>query len=170
MKPLQLAVFAIIAIRPALVAGATESEWGVESKFWETGSVVYGKVVSVEKKDDYSGHAVLRLSILASLSGPLDAAKVAELSADVWYGDFETGTSVSELPEKGCRVIAFVRRSEDGTFHVATSFLTFMPNHAAMFKVDGFDSPEVSKLIKALRDVRKEYEKREAERRKGNRK
>ncbi len=108
---------------------------------------------------------MLRLSILATLAGPLDAAKVAELSVDVWYGlGIETGISVRELPGKGSRVVAFVERSRDGTFHIPTSRLTFMPNHAAMFKVDGFDSAEVSKLIKVLRDVRKEYEKREAER------
>ena len=102
---------------------------------------------------------MLRLSILATLSGPLDAAKVAELSVDVRYGlDIEIETSVRELPGKGSRVVAFVERSRDGTFYIPTLALTFMPNHAAMFKVDGFDSAEVSKLIKGLRDVRKEYE------------
>ncbi len=147
-ETITLTVFAVLAILPALAGGGIETEWGLESKFWETGSVVYGKVLSVDKKDDDNGHAVLRLSILATLSGPLDAAKVAELSVDAWYGlGIETGISVRELPGKGSRVVAFVERSRDGTFHIPTSRLTFMPNHEAMFKVDGFDSAEVSKLI-----------------------
>ena len=159
MKPLLLTVFAVLAILPALAGGAIETEWGLESEFWETGSVVYGKVLSVDKKDDDNGHAVLRLSILATLAGPLDAAKVAELSVDVRYGlGIETGISVRELPGKGISRRRICRKVEGRNLPHPDFRLTFMPNHAAMFKVDGFDSAEVSKLIKVLRDVRKEYE------------
>ena len=72
-------LLAILTIQPAIAVAMHYTQSGFESGFWDRGSVVYGEIVSVEKNDG-NGHAVLRLSILSTISGPLDAAKVGELS------------------------------------------------------------------------------------------
>jgi len=161
MRFRKLLLLAVFAIQPPTAAGMHYTQSGLESGFWDRGSVVYAEVASVEKNDG-NGRAVLRLGILSSISGPLDAANVGELSADVWYGLI--GTSVRRLPEKGARVIAFVETRKDGTFLVPPSNLRFMPDFAAMFVVKNFDSPDVRKLINVLRNLRKGYEKLEAKR------
>jgi hypothetical protein len=147
-----------------------------EKRFWDDTAVLYAKVSAVDF-DRHDGH-ILRITPIATLTGPVDAAQYEELSAHITI-DPGTGvglisSSFTAAPRIGSNVIVTVtwntawnKLNGKQTFFVPGSNVFFMPGRMGLVEVTGFDDPKVTETIENLRKLRgkqrEEAEKAKAE-------
>jgi hypothetical protein len=132
---------------------------GTNPKDWLTQSVVIARIESVSRQPKEPYHVDVEL--LATLTGPLDAAQNRHLSAIGYFGFGASATL--EVPIKGDIAIIILRRVEDGPlFSIPNDRMTFMPKDAAVIPISGLDDPKVVVVLNKLTEIRQKHPKLDA--------
>lgn len=102
------AVFTIVVAMAAVGQGGRAIERGENPEEWLSQSVVLAKIGSVTGGRDRP--YVLDLEVIATLTGPADAAKEKHISAGGYFGDSFT---TEHVPSPNELVVVLIQRNED---------------------------------------------------------
>jgi hypothetical protein len=123
-------------------------ETGREPGFWDSHSVVYGELASVD--EDARPHwKKVKLNCFATLAGSFDCAQVSVLSLSIHHG--VAASSVLTVPRPTSRVIVVIQRTKSGEFTVPNHAFDFMPKAAVIVAVKDFEDQVVQTTIKEIR-------------------
>jgi len=134
-----------LAARPGVAA--RPSLFGSEDRFWDTHSVAFAEIVSVDS-DDSKLVATVNLNIRATLAGALDPAVRPALRVRAEYG--LAGAAI-EIPAVKSKVIVVLCRTPKGDFLIPSYRYCFMARGEAICAVDSFEDPLVAQVIEKLR-------------------
>jgi hypothetical protein len=140
---------------PAL--GATAVVADVTS--WDDYRIVYGEILSSTDLGDDTAN--IRLRVVATLAGRLDAPAEPIVACKIYYGG-ASETCVQKPPPAGSRCIATisdpVASAGDGSARrkqaVDCAITPFMPKSQYLVVVSGLDDPKVAETIRRLRELR----------------
>jgi hypothetical protein len=125
---------------------------------WDQTRIVYAEVTNSD--DMGQGTARVKLKVLATLAGRLDASAEAVIVSRIWYGFPET--RVEKPPHVGSRCVTILCRTKldllcrNSPWHhtVYCAVAPLMPGQAYLVTVSGLDDPKVGQIISRLREIR----------------
>jgi hypothetical protein len=121
---------------------------GTRPGFWAKRSVV---LAVAGESSMLSPHSI-DLSILATLTGPFDAARYPDkITARISYDD---NSAITGPPAIGSQLVVLIHERDDGATVVTGDVITFFPSHSAIVQVDDLYDPVVKKIMAELRGLR----------------
>jgi len=147
--------FLAVVLMSANASAAMVSLDGEASDFWESHSLVYGRVESATEVGP-SRYRV-RIRPVATLVGSLQCVFVETLDAVMFVGQTST---MSSPPEAGSHYIMLIygRKNSAGGFvyFIPSGPIRFMPSRQAVAKVSSIDDAVVYEIAEAIRKAREE--------------
>jgi hypothetical protein len=125
---------------------------------WGHAPIVYAEVIS--SHDFGNGVARVKLRVVATLAGRLDAPAEPVVDSEIYYG-YPTECVKKPPPARSRCIVLLGRcpadplRSNSPWRHtVYCAFVPIMPDEAYLFLVSGLDDPKVAQIIPRMRKMR----------------
>ena len=137
---------------------ATSSYRGDSAGFWDSFAVVAAKVEYSGPDIDSGKGECIDLRLLATVTGPLDAAIDPRLKLQL---NRYANSAITKRPEKGSLVFVLIgwRVEEDGgdrEYILPNSYVEFLPSNCAIWEIPSLTHEDVLSVIDNLVELRRQ--------------